>query len=117
MSHVLVTVLLAQLPLTVSIEKVSSLPASGKGGRGGADTATVKRRSRGGEDVPKAKRVKHSKGAHETTKRGKVRERHHEEEDTASSDQSSASSEEGQSSTSSEEGEDQCREWEGTYCR
>ena len=117
MSHVLVTVLLAQLPLTVSTEEVSSLPASGKGGRGGADTAAVKRRSRGGEDIPKAKRAKHSKGADETTKRGKVRERYHEEEDSASSDQSSASSEEGQSSTSSEEGEDQCREWEEMYCR
>ena len=116
MLHVLVTVLLAQLPLTVSTEKVSSPPAGQKGGKGGADTAARKKRSKGGKDVPKAKRVKHSKGAHETTRRGKVRECY-EEEDLASSDQSSASSDEGQSSTSSEEGEDQCREWEGSYCR
>jgi len=116
MSHVLVTVLLAQLPLTVSTEEVSSPPASGKGDKRGADTAARKKRSKGGEDIPKTKRVKHSKGAHETTKGGKMRECYH-EEDSASSDQSFASSDEGQSSTSSEEGEDQCREWEGTYCR
>ena len=98
-------------------EEISCPLARRKGGKGGADTAARKGKSRIGEGISKSKRVKQSEGVHESCKRGKRKGCYHREEDPASSDQFSASSEEGQSSTSSEEGEDQCREREDTYCR
>ena len=91
-------------------EEVSSPPASRKGGKGEADTAARRRKNRGGEDIPKSKKVEQSKSICESRKKGKRKRPYEGEEDSASSAQSSASSDEGQSSTSSEEGEDQCRE-------
>ena len=94
-SRVIVSVQLVQLPLSASTEEISSPPASRKGGKGGGDTAAGKRRSKGGKGTPKAKRVKYSKGDHETNMWGKRREGYRGKEDLASFDQSSNSSDEG----------------------
>ena len=98
-------VLVVQLPVLIvqssssATEDVSSSPTRGKGDKGRPGTATRKRRERGGENIPKTKRVKQSKGAQGTTKRkrGKVRESSYGGENPASS---------GQSTTSSKLGED-----------
>ena len=92
-------------------EEVSSLLARRKGGKERTHTAARKRRSKRGEDISQSKRGKQLKRVPilKSHKEGKRKRGNQGEENTAFSDQSSASSDEGQSSTSSEEGEDQCR--------
>lgn len=89
-------------------EKGSSSPIRGKRGKREPDTAAMKRRKkrRGRKNIFKSKKMKQSKSVHKpiANKKGKRQGSYHREEDSAFSDQSSVSSDEGQSSTSSELG-------------